>query len=210
MVTPVNDTAGGAEERPAGIGQLAQDLIIDLDVREDLRNGREPFSRILAARRSLAPGGALRLRAIFEPVPLYAVMAGQGLAHWTERLAPDDWVVWFYPPGVVDTAAASVEAERGPGAEMSAAAVRAEAEPVILDVRGLEPPEPLVRTLEALEALPPGGLLIQLNTRVPQFLLPQLRSRGYAFEVHEEADDRVRLLIRVPDPDNPQRKESDA
>jgi uncharacterized protein (DUF2249 family) len=207
MVTTVNGSAGAADERPAGLGQLAPDLIIDLDVREDLRNGREPFSRILAARRSLPPGGALRLRAIFEPVPLYAVMAGQGLVHWTERLAPDDWVVWFYPPGLADPAADSGEA-RDRGAGTSAAAAAPSAEPVVLDVRGLEPPEPLVRTLEALEALPPGGLLIQLNTRVPQFLLPQLRSRGYAFEIHEEAADRVRLLIRVPDPENPQRKES--
>lgn len=206
MVTPAGGTA--ADGRPAGIDRLAPDLIIDVDVREDLRNGREPFSRILAARRSLPPGGALRLRAIFEPVPLYAVMAGQGLAHWTERLAPDDWVVWFYPAGAPHPAAASVEAERSPDSEAAAAPVPPEADPVILDVRGLEPPEPLVRTLEALEALPPGGLLIQLNSRVPQFLLPQLRSRGYAYEVHEEAADRVRLLIRVNRPENPQQKES--
>ena len=36
------------------------------------------------------------MRAIFEPVPLYAVMRRQGLAAWTEMHAPDDWTVWFY------------------------------------------------------------------------------------------------------------------
>src|SRR5690606_30324432 len=49
-------------------------VIVDLDVREDLRSGREPFSRIMAAVATVPPGGTLRLRATFEPVPLYAVL----------------------------------------------------------------------------------------------------------------------------------------
>ncbi|HSJ05944.1 MAG TPA: DUF2249 domain-containing protein [Longimicrobiales bacterium] len=207
MVASDGGTARADGGRPAGLDRLAAGHITDLDVREDLRNGKEPFSRILAARRSLPPGGALRLRAIFEPVPLYAVMAAQGLAHWTEQLAADDWVVWFYPADAARAADGSDPVDRAPAGPASTPAAEVHAEPVTLDVRGLEPPEPLVRTLEALEALPPGGMLIQINNRVPQFLLPQLKSRGYAYEVHEEAGDRVRLLIRVPDPGNPQREE---
>ena len=74
---------------PAALHAIPQSGIVELDVREDLRNGQEPFSRIMAARRELPEGGALAVRAIFEPAPLYAVMAKQGLAHWTERLAAD-------------------------------------------------------------------------------------------------------------------------
>ncbi len=37
---------------------------------------------------------------------------------------------------------------------------------VWLDVRDMEPPEPLVRTLEALENLPAKSMLVQLNMRV--------------------------------------------
>jgi hypothetical protein len=198
---------------PAILAALPAERITELDVREDLRNGREPFSRIMAARRELPPDGVLRLRAIFEPVPLYRVMEKQGLVHVTEQLAPDDWVVWFYSsdslvaPGE-DVVAGSTVTDRAAGVSVAAGTSRAGpdegtasgavAEPLVLDVTGLEPPEPMVRTLEALAQLPPGGTLIQLNVRVPQMLLPQLDARGYSYTVHEEADDRVRVVIHAP------------
>src|SRR6185312_1664513 len=54
---------------------------VELDVREDLRCGREPFSRIMAAVAALAEGEILRLRAPFRPVPLFSVLAKRGFAH---------------------------------------------------------------------------------------------------------------------------------
>ena len=69
----------------------------------------------------------------------------------------------------------------------------------MLDVRGLEPPEPMVRTLEALEALPPGATLVQVNVRVPRMLLPQLGARGFVYEVREQGPDLVRVFIRRAD-----------
>jgi uncharacterized protein (DUF2249 family) len=70
---------------------------------------------------------------------------------------------------------------------------------VVLDVRDLEPPEPMVRTLEALEKLQPGATLVQLNVRVPQFLLPQLTERGFTYEVREQGPELVRVFIRRAD-----------
>jgi uncharacterized protein (DUF2249 family) len=49
-------------------------------------------------------------------------------------------------------------------------------EMIELDVRDMDPPEPLVLTLAALDRLPPGATLVQVNTRVPQHLLPQLEA----------------------------------
>jgi uncharacterized protein (DUF2249 family) len=170
---------------PAALQRVQAADIVDLDVREDLRQGREPFSRIMAARKSLSPGAVLRLRATIEPVPLYGVMERQGLTHWTEQLGPEDWRIWFYPP--------AVPTSRG---SCGTTTPRSAPEPVVLDVRDLEPPEPMVRTLQALEDLPRDGTLIQLNVRVPQFLLPQLDERGFSYEVHEESPERVRLVIR--------------
>ena len=43
---------------------------LTLDVRPELRNGGEPFARIMQAVGDLAPGQALRLLATFEPIPL--------------------------------------------------------------------------------------------------------------------------------------------
>lgn len=197
---------------PAALARIAEHKRIEVDVREALRAGEEPFARIMAARREVPAGGALSVRAIFEPVPLYAVMRAQGFAHWTEELGPEDWRVWFYPddPGSDDAHPPPPQANAGaaagapPATAVGGAPTRAadandtEADSgvVVLDVRGLEPPEPMVRTLVALEALPPDGTLVQLNVRVPQFLLPMLEERGFTYEVREQAPDLVRVFIR--------------
>lgn len=85
-------------DRPEAIRGLDADRIEDVDVRDQLRDGGEPFGRIMAAAGALPDGGALRVRAIFEPEPLYAVMADRGFEHWTEKLGPEDWRVWFWRP----------------------------------------------------------------------------------------------------------------
>lgn len=205
QATPSVTTTDG-EGMPHALAQIPDDLVHDLDVRPALRRGEEPFKQIMTAKNELPEGGVLRLRAIFEPVPLYAVMSKQGYEHWTEEFADDDWRVWFYPKaskGVAKGAAPEGEAEdrAGEGTPEDGAAEVAEEfadDPnvVILDVRGLEPPEPMVRTLEALEELPPDGTLIQLNVRVPQFLLPQLEARGFTYEVRPQDDVLTRVFIR--------------
>lgn len=142
--------------------------IIEADVRDDLRNGREPFQRIMSARAEVPDWGAFVVRATFEPAPLYRVMGKAGWAHHTECLAPDDWRVWFYR------------------------------DLPVLDVRDMDPPEPLAHTMNAATVLPEGGALVQLNVRVPQFLLPKLTEQGLVFHVHEASPDRVHVLIQRP------------
>jgi uncharacterized protein (DUF2249 family) len=66
-----------------------------LDVRPDLERGDEPFERIMAAAAAIGPGQHLAVIAPFEPVPLYAVLQGQGFSHQTAQPSPDEWVVTF-------------------------------------------------------------------------------------------------------------------
>ena len=68
-------------------------------------------------------------------------------------------------------------------------------EAVLLDVRGMEPPEPLTATLERLEALPDGHTLVHLNRRLPILLFPELDRRGFEYAVREEGHE-VRVFIR--------------
>jgi len=70
---------------------------------------------------------------------------------------------------------------------------------VEIDVRGLEPPQPLVRILEALASLPQGSTLKARTDRNPIHLHAVLRERGlsgvtrpvpgegYVTEIHHEA-----------------------
>lgn len=153
------------EDLPLALQVVDSAKVVEVDVRDDLRNGREPFARLMAAQRDVGPGGALLVRAIFEPVPLYTVMAKHGFTHHTEQLAHDDWTIWFYR------------------------------DVTVLDVREMEPPEPLAYTLAALKTLPDGATLVQVNARVPMLLLPRLDAEGYAYDVQQLAEDRVHVFI---------------
>lgn len=67
---------------------------------------------------------------------------------------------------------------------------------VFLDNRGLEPPLPMVRTLEAYERLAPGQRLAIHNDRVPIYLLPQLEARGASYEIDERPGGDAVVTIR--------------
>lgn len=53
-----------------------------------------------------------------------------------------------------------------------------------LDLRGLDPPEPMRRALEAVEALGPGETIELLTDREPLLLHRELAARrhGYSYE----------------------------
>jgi uncharacterized protein (DUF2249 family) len=174
--------------RPAALASVGPDREMHVDVRDDIRSGKEPFARIMEAVKALAPGAVLVLRAPFEPVPLYGVLGSQGFSHWTERRAPDDVSVWFYRQAGTESRAEPVNAggEAGAGSALT------------VDVRGLEPPRPMVQILAALERLAPGGRLEVLHERRPVFLYPQLDERGYRHET-EESPGLVRIVIRRAD-----------
>ena len=159
------------EALPPSLAQVPPERHVHLDVREDIASGREPFARIMVTVRSLRAGEVLVLRAPFEPLPLYDVLGKRGFAHWTERLAPDDWRIWFFV-GEVPATALSAAPGIGDGR-------------VVLDVRGLEPPQPMLQVLREIEQLGPAGELEVHHDRRPTFLYPLLEHRGFAHDTDE-------------------------
>jgi len=218
LLRDLNSTLTGAANTvaPAPVANPTRDVppellprgeVVELDVRDDLRSGREPFSRIMAAVASLRADQVLLLRAIFEPVPLFAALAKRGFAHAARQDGADDWSIWFWRPEPMPAASAPAAAP-GEGAAAPDVPVPEDAT-VVLDVRGLEPPEPLLRTLAALESLPVGHTLLQVNARIPQLLLPMLAERGFACDVDESRADQVLVRIWRPfatDPAAPRRQ----
>ncbi|MCW3473192.1 DUF2249 domain-containing protein [Limobrevibacterium gyesilva] len=163
---------------------------VDLDVRPVLRAGGEPFGAIMEAIATLKPGQGLRLLATFKPTPLFQVLSSRGFAHEARELEGGDWEVLFRP-----TAAA-------PAAEGAKTAPSDDSpwpEPVQhLDNRDLDPPEPMVRILAAIEALKPGEVLSALLCREPIFLLPELAKRGHGWRGGFEADGKTyRVEVRI-------------
>src|SRR3990170_3073475 len=118
----------------------------------------EAMLHVLARATGQAP--PLLLRNVFEPVPLYQVLGKKGLDHWTECRGPEDWWMYFYPAPAEAGTRSPQPAGAAPGAGGPAATARAPAEgptaaraapaEVVVDARGLEPPQPMQRILEAL------------------------------------------------------------
>jgi len=66
---------------------------------------------------------------------------------------------------------------------------------IVLDVRGLEPPGPLVKVMDALETLPPGDRLRMVHDREPYPLYGILQEDGYQYRTETFADGRVEIVI---------------
>jgi len=161
-----------------------------LDVREDFRAGQHPCDKIQNALSGVAPGETLRLLVPFEPVPLFQVAARNGLGHRSSQTPEGDWEILFsHDPD----AATQAEAD-GPTTCDCAGPVSAET--IEVDARGLEPPQPMVRILEALTSLANGAKLQARTDRRPVHLFPLLESRGFTGTSEEQQDGSFVTHIR--------------
>lgn len=147
----------------------------EVDVREDLRRGREPFQKIMSAAAGVRPGEVLLVRTIFEPKPLYQVLGARGFENWPLRETDGDWKIYFRRPGAEADAGGRVHA---------------------LDVCGLEPPEPMVLILSKLPELGLRDRLVVTHFREPVPLYAHLEEAGFDHSIEKLAEGRYRLTIR--------------
>lgn len=186
---------------------------VELDVRPHLRKKLEPFQLIMETVKKLKKDDVFVLHATFKPTPLLGLMRTKGFVNKTEKRADDHWVVTFVSrknkhlletfsigdrdgngsPDTDDPASpdtASALAKTGDGDESG------KPKTIELDNRGLEPPQPMVRTLSALERCRPGDEVIIHNDRVPVFLIEELNNLGYPHSVEEQPDGSAKVKIR--------------
>jgi len=159
--------------------------IVTLDVRPILAAGQEPFAAVMQAAEALGPGQTLRLIAPFRPLPLLSMLRNRGFTFAETPLGGDLWQVDFHPaPGAL-TAGSSLDAADWPSPTR------------LLDLTGIEPPEPMRRLLAEVEAAMPGEVIFALLDREPLSLLPQLKARGHAWVGNYAGDaSGYRLLVR--------------
>ncbi len=117
-----------------------------------------------------------------DPVPLYYQFAVQfpGAFTWQYLVAgPDEYHV------KITRVAASPETPAIPPPH-----AQKKIEPVgdLLDVRGLEPPAPMMQILNVVATLSPGTTLRAHTDRRPLHLLPELDARGVRHASEEQPD----------------------
>jgi len=166
---------------------------VTIDVREDIRTGREPFSRIMNAAAVLQTDEQLLVIAPFEPVPLFRVLEKQGFRHTSKPIEAGDWEVRFtrqFDSSPLDATLAKAFQASSRDSEFTQVHV------VEVDACGLEPPQPMIRILEALARLPDGAQLRARTDRRPMHLYAQLEDRGFTAETQEQSDGSFLTYVR--------------
>lgn len=173
-----------------------------LDVRPHLRKKLEPFQLIMDTVKQLANDELFELHATFKPTPLLALMRTKGYKHKLDKKAADHWIVTFVHKSHQHLLVRASDAGTVPDAheadtDPAAGIAPEDLMPQVykLDNRGLEPPQPMVRTLAQLEKAHPGDRVIIHNDRVPMFLIEELRTLGYTYEIEEQDDGSAIVTI---------------
>lgn len=161
-----------------------------VDVRDDIRRGAEPFSKIMGAAANVNVGDSLLLLVPFEPMPLFKVMERQGFTHTGKRTETGHWEIYFTRLGETPVSAAASVATNTENSNVAPLRF------VKLDTRGMEPPQPLVTILEVVPALPADAELLACTDRRPLHLYPELEARGFSGRTEEQPDGSFITYIR--------------
>ena len=65
----------------------------------------------------------------------------------------------------------------------------------VIDARGMEPPEPFVQTMDALDAIEPGQKVLLVLNREPVPLYRALELNGFVWQTERRPDGTVEVLM---------------
>lgn len=177
---------------PIFFTSLKPSQIIELDVRDIINSGEDPLPIIIKKVKEVPTGGALKIINSFEPTPLLSLLKKQGFENYVDTINDQLVETYFYKVGdnTVEINEA-IEANKGWDAYVAKFQNNIET----IDVRQLEMPGPMMAILEALEKLPASKALYVYHKRIPVFLLPELKEKGFDFRIKEISDGEVHLFI---------------
>lgn len=176
-------------EMQENLFEIDQNKVVTFDVRPIIAGGKDPLKFILAKIKELKNDEILLLINSFEPIPLYTVLGRQGYAHKTEK-ENDVFKIYFYKDSILN--AAEDETKSHSDDEINIA----DFENIIeIDVRELEPPEPMVKILEALSKIDDKTALLMHHHREPLMLYPKLEERGYRAFCTKINEDYFKIVI---------------
>jgi uncharacterized protein (DUF2249 family) len=196
---PQNDTpASETQELKEEFERVNQEIIetiateeVVLDVRPIISSGSDPLNIILQTVRGLREGQALHLINSFEPIPLYSVLGDKGFEHFTRNVM-GVWHIWFFRKKTEKSRSQHVEDSK----QQSTEPVEEEEKIIELDVRGLAPPEPMMKILEKLSEVDARTILLVHHHREPMLLYEKLEQRGYQAVTEKVGEEYFKVIIR--------------
>jgi len=168
--------------------------IIELDVRSTIESGADPFKEIMQSIKKLNDKETLKVVNVFEPIPLINILREKGYKTWTDKIYENEYHTYFTKETKIST---KDIIESMPITEGSFDEVLANFGSNLkeIEVRHLEMPEPMTTILESLESLPKDHVLLVNHKKVPQFLLPELKTRNFQWMSKNIEPGHVLLII---------------
>jgi uncharacterized protein (DUF2249 family) len=173
---------------------MIKTTIIELDVRPILESGVDPFETIMNKLKEINDNDTLLIINTFEPVPLLNILAGKGYSYNTER--PEKGIVHTF---LRKENVAPVKKEQASDSKdnptFEEIEIRYKGNMVETDVRDLEMPLPMVTILEEIEKLEDSKALYVHHKKLPQYLLPELKDRGYSYVYKNIDESNLKFII---------------
>lgn len=166
-----------------------------LDVRDDIKNGNDPFQKIMKNISLLKDGQTLLLINTFVPTPLIKILKGKGFKITVKNKQADLVYTYLKKGEQISEQVKTAEINRVSSAVFNQQLKKIKGLIESVDVRNMEMPLPMVTVLERLALLDKEDGLFVNHFKIPHFLLPELTARGYSYLITEEEPGEVLLLI---------------
>ncbi len=150
---------------------------MSLDVRPTIASGSDPFEIIMQAIEKLKEDETLKIINIFVPISLINVLKERGFKSWTNTISDKEYHTFFTKVDLTNNSSITQQEKTEGSFDEKLESYGDKVKKI--DVRHLEMPEPMVAILEELENLPDDYILFVDHKKVPQFLLPELKTRNY-------------------------------
>lgn len=179
---------------------LSKQQVINFDVRNLIASGQDPLQQILDKLKTVGPGKALKIINTFEPTPLILMLEKKGFITYVDMMSNDHYETYFYKN--VKENAPLIEKQVNQQNDWEQLIGQFGSHIKTIDVRHLEMPRPMHSILEAMDDLPDATALFVYHKRIPVFLLPELKERGFDYRIKEISDGEIHLLIYKNGNDN--------
>ncbi len=173
---------------------LKPEEVIELDVRETLKEGKDPFNDIMEALKRLPDAFTLKIINSFEPAPLFNILTKKGYEYCVDEISAS-LVHTYFRKNLLVSSKPELITVSNENEDMQDVLKKYGSNVKKVDVRHLEMPLPMTTILKELETLPNETLLFVHHKKVPKFLFPELAERGYKWCIQEIEEGRVNLAI---------------
>lgn len=177
---------------------ITENAAVTLDVTPILEQGEDPFNQIMEAVNRLAANEQLCVISPFEPIPLIRILRKKGIAAKTVQQMNN------YHTYLTKQSSPEIPGnDRQEVSLLSANVFREKAltlgrQLVLIDVRNLEMPLPMINVLNALQELSNDQALLVQHSKIPHYLLEELKERNFEALLAETTDKEIHLLIFTP------------